>query len=107
MMATDEDGLRSMPIGTGASGTRTETDSMGPIEVPAEHYWGAQTQRSLIHFSIGEDRMPTAVARAYGQVKKAAALVNEAGGRLDPTIAAAMTAAADEVIAGKLDAEFP
>ena len=106
-MATDEGGLRSVPIGTGASGTRTETDSMGPIEVPAEHYWGAQTQRSLIHFSIGQDRMPTAVARAYGQVKKAAALVNAADGRLDPTIAAAIAAAADEVIAGELDAEFP
>ncbi|WP_026924055.1 class II fumarate hydratase [Glycomyces arizonensis] len=104
-MANSE--LQPIPIGTGARGTRVETDSMGPIEVPAEHYWGAQTQRSLVHFSIGEDRMPKAVARAYGQVKKAAALVNADAGRLDPAIASAIAAAADEVIAGDLDGEFP
>ena len=58
-------------IGTGASsGMRLESDSMGNIEVPADHYWGAQTQRSLIHFSIGDDRMPKAVYHAYGYVKK-------------------------------------
>jgi hypothetical protein len=56
--------------------TRLESDSMGTIEVPAEHYWGAQTQRSLIHFSIGDDRMPKAVYHAYGDIKKAAAIVN-------------------------------
>ena len=61
----------SVRIGTGATGTRVESDSMGSIEVPAEHYWGAQTQRSLIHFSIGDDHMPTAVYHAYGYVKKA------------------------------------
>jgi fumarate hydratase, class II len=99
--------LRDVPIGTGQTGTRTETDSMGAIEVPAEHYWGAQTQRSLIHFSIGDDRMPKAVYRAYGYVKKAAALVNAAGGRLDPALARAIVAAADEVIGGELDSEFP
>src|ERR1700716_3647896 len=99
--------LRSVPIGTGATGTRVESDSMGPIEVPAEHYWGAQTQRSLIHFSIGNDRMPKAVYHAYGYVKKAAALVNADAGRLDRDLAPAITTAADEVIAGKLDAEFP
>jgi fumarate hydratase class II len=75
--------------------------------VPAEHYWGAQTQRSLIHFSIGDDRMPKPVYYAYGCVKKAAALVNAAAGRLDRTLSQAIVAAADEVIAGKLDGEFP
>jgi fumarate hydratase class II len=104
---TTETKLRSVPIGTGANGTRVESDSMGSIEVPAEHYWGAQTQRSLIHFSIGDDHMPKAVYHAYGYVKKAAALVNEAAGRLDSEQAAAIIAAADEVIAGKLDSEFP
>src|ERR1700729_1666058 len=96
-----------VPIGTGATGTRVESDSMGQVEVPAEHYWGAQTQRSLIHFSIGDDHMPKAVYHAYGHVKKAAALVNQAAGRLDSERAQAIIAAADEVIAGKLDAEFP
>src|SRR6202020_2725120 len=96
-----------VPIGTGATGTRVESDSMGTIKVPAEHYWGAQTQRSLIHFSIGDDHMPKAVYHAYGYVKKAAALVNEAAGRLDSEQGAAIIAAADEVIAGKLDSEFP
>jgi hypothetical protein len=67
---------RTLPIGTGATGTRQESDSMGTIEVPAEHYWGAQTQRSLIHFSIGDDHMPLAVYHAYGYVKKAATIVN-------------------------------
>src|SRR6202011_3141892 len=86
---------------------RTETDSMGSIEVPAEHYWGAQTQRSLIHFSIGDDHMPKAVYHAYGYVKKAAALVNADAGRLDRDLADAIVAVAEEVIAGKLDSEFP
>jgi fumarate hydratase class II len=97
----------SVPIGTGATGTRVESDSMGSIEVPAEHYWGAQTQRSLIHFSIGDDHMPTAVYRAYGYVKKAYALCNTGAGNLDHSITEAITAAADEVIVGKLDSEFP
>jgi fumarate hydratase class II len=95
------------PIGTGATGMRIESDSMGEIEVPAERYWGAQTQRSLIHFSIGDDHMPKAVYHAYGFVKKAAALVNASAGRLSPDLADAIVAAADEVIAGELDAEFP
>jgi fumarate hydratase class II len=99
--------LRDVPIGTGATGTRVETDSMGSMEVPAEHYRGAQTQRSLIHFSIGDDRMPKAVYHAYGYVKKAAAQVNAEAGRLDRTLAQAIVTAADEVIAGKLDSEFP
>jgi fumarate hydratase class II len=99
--------LSHVPIGTGETGTRIERDSMGEVEVPAEHYWGAQTQRSLFHFSIGDDRMPKAVYHAYGYVKKAVALVNEAAGRLPKWKAEAICAAADEVIAGKLDAEFP
>ena len=73
--------LRDVPIGIGASGQRREADSMGEIDVPADRYWGAQTQRSLLHFSIGSDRMPKRVYHAYGYVKKAAALVNAAAGR--------------------------
>src|SRR3978361_372706 len=65
-----------LSVGLAATGTRRETDSMGAIDVPADRYWGAQTQRSLIHFSIGDDRMPKAVYHAYGYGKKAAALVN-------------------------------
>jgi fumarate hydratase class II len=90
-----------------AGPTRTETDSMGAIEVPADRYWGAQTQRSLHHFSIGDDRMPVEVVRAFGILKKAAALVNEEMGKLDPVQAALIVQAADEVIEGKLDEHFP
>ncbi len=97
----------AIPIGTNETGSRRESDSMGIIDVPAEHYWGAQTQRSLVHFSIGSDRMPKAVYHAYGYVKKAAAMVNEADGRLPNDLAAVIIAAADEVIAKKLDPEFP
>ncbi len=99
--------MRNIPIGIDATGTRTETDSMGAVQVPADRYWGAQTQRSLHHFSIGDDRMPKEVSRAYGIVKKAAAEVNLADGRLPPEKAEAMIAAADEVISGALDAHFP
>ena len=60
--------IRDQTYGTGTTGTRLESDSMGTIEVPAEHYWGAQTQRSLVHFSIGDDHMPKAVYHAYGYV---------------------------------------
>jgi fumarate hydratase class II len=107
MARTTQEHVRTIPIGTGAVGTRLESDSMGSIEVPAQHYWGAQTERSLIHFSIGDDRMPKALYHAYGYVKKAAALVNAKGGRLDTVRAQAIVAAADEVIAGEMDAEFP
>jgi fumarate hydratase, class II len=107
MAIVEKPELKKLRIGTGATGRRTESDSLGEIEVPAEHYWGAQTQRSLIHFSIGDDHMPKAVYHAYGYVKKAAALVNADAGRLDPMLAAAISHAADEVIAGKLDSEFP
>ncbi|ACB26825.1 fumarate hydratase class II [Methylobacterium sp. PvP062] len=99
--------LRDVPIGISATGMRRETDSMGGIDVPADRYWGAQTQRSLQHFSIGNDRMPKRVYHAYGYVKKAAALVNAAAGRLEDWRAQAIVQAADEAIAGKLDANFP
>src|SRR4051812_45047927 len=90
-----------------AGGTRTETDSMGPIEVPADRYWGAQTQRSLHHFDIGDDTMPEPVIRAMAVLKKAAALVNEELGKLPSEKAGAIVAAADEVVAGTLAGEFP
>ena len=80
---------------------------MGSVDVPATKYWGAQTQRSLIHFSIGNDRMPKEVYHAYGYVKKACALVNQADGRLPGWKADAITKVADEVISGKLDENFP
>jgi fumarate hydratase class II len=99
--------ILDLPIGIHAEGKRKESDSMGEIEVPANHYWGAQTQRSLIHFSIGDDHMPKQVYHAYGYVKKAAALVNAAAGRLQPWQAEVIAKVADEVIAGKLDSEFP
>ena len=95
------------PIGIVASGMRRETDSMGEIDVPADCYWGAQTQRSLVHFSIGNDRMPKQVYHAYGYVKKAAALVNAAAGRLPQWKADAIVHAADEAICGELDEHFP
>ena len=96
-----------LPVGTGTKGKRIETDSMGEIEVPADHYWGAQTQRSLIHFSIGNDRMPIEVYHAYGYVKKAAAIVNAAEGLLPRWKAELISTVADEIISGKLDSEFP
>jgi fumarate hydratase class II len=99
--------LKKVPIGIDATGMRRESDSMGEIEVPAQHYWGAQTERSLIHFTIGEDRMPLQVYRAYGYVKKAAAIVNADLLLLKQWQADAISAAADEIIAGKLDDEFP
>lgn len=80
---------------------------MGQVEVPADRYWGAQTQRSLQHFSIGDDRMPKAVYHAYGTVKKACALVNHAAGRLPDWKMAAILRAADEAIRGELDDHFP
>jgi len=89
------------------SATRTETDTFGPIEVPADRYWGAQTQRSLKNFKIGWERQPIPVIRALGVVKRAAAEANMELGRLDPTIGNAIVAAAQEVIEGKLDDHFP
>ncbi|MBB6147443.1 fumarate hydratase class II [Silvibacterium bohemicum] len=107
-MATQEvHQLEHVSIGIDVIGERKESDSMGEIEVPANHYWGAQTQRSLIHFAIGDDHMPKQVYHAYGYVKKAAALVNSAAGRLEPWRADAISHVADEIITGKLDSEFP
>jgi fumarate hydratase class II len=104
-----DDGPRilTIPIGIDASGTRRETDSMGAIEVPADRYWGAQTARSLIHFCIGNDRMPKEVYHAYGYVKKAAARVNADAGRLPRWKADLIAQVCDEVIAGDLDEHFP
>ena len=103
----DHPEMKDVPIGIDATGRRMEFDSMGDVEVPADRYWGAQTERSLQHVSIGEDRMPKAVYHAYGHVKKAAALVNAKGGRLEQCRADAIVKAADEVIAGDLDEHFP
>ena len=107
MSASRDPELHDVPIGIAATGVRRETDSMGEIEVSADRYWGAQTQRSLVHFSIGDDRMPKAVYQAYGYVKKAAVIVNAAAGQLPRWKAAAIIRAAEEVIAGKLDDHFP
>src|SRR5581483_2248786 len=96
-----------IPIGTGDTGTRLESDSFGMIEVPADHYWGAQTQRSLVHFSIGNNRMPKAIYHAYGYVKKAAAIVNSQAGCLNKNKADLIIRVSDEIIEGKLDSEFP
>src|SRR6266436_3377848 len=86
---------------------RIETDSMGEIEVPADRYWGAQTERSLLHFNIGNDVMPREMIRAFGMLKKAAALVNQDLGKLPPEKAKLIAQACDEVIEGKLDEHFP
>ena len=90
-----------------ATKTRIESDSMGKIEVPANVYWGAQTQRSLLHFNIGRDTMPPELIRAFGILKKACALVNQDLGKLPADKAKLIVQAADEVIAGKLNDQFP
>ncbi len=87
--------------------TRTESDSMGKIEVPADVYWGAQTQRSLHHFNIGRDVMPPELIWAFAILKKACALVNQDLGKLSQEKATLIVQAADEVIAGKLNDQFP
>jgi len=87
--------------------TRIESDSMGKIDVPAHVYWGAQTQRSLHHFAIGRDTMPPELIRAFGILKKACALVNQGLGKLPADKAKLIVAAADEVISGKLNDQFP
>ncbi len=89
-----------------AGGSRRETDSLGAVEVPAEHYWGAQTQRSLRFFPFGEV-MPMPIVQAFGQLKAACAEVNAAMGRLDPRRSEWIVAAAEEVASGRLEAEFP
>ncbi|PKP79340.1 MAG: class II fumarate hydratase, partial [Alphaproteobacteria bacterium HGW-Alphaproteobacteria-2] len=87
--------------------TRTETDSFGPLEVPADKYWGAQTQRSLLNFPIGWERQPVAIVRALGVIKRACALVNIDQGDIDPALGNAIAAAAQEVIEGRFDDNFP
>src|SRR4249919_1916718 len=99
--------ILDLPIGLNATGVRQEFDSLGEVEVPANRYWGAQTQRSLAHFSIGSDRMPKEVYHAYGYVKKAAALVHARGGRLPAWKGQLIQRVCDEVISGALDTEFP
>ena len=89
------------------SATRIEKDTFGPIEVPSDRLWGAQTQRSLQNFAISGERMPLALLHALATVKKAAALVNQDLGTLDAKLASAIVRACDEVIAGKHDDEFP
>ncbi|MGE0046391.1 MAG: lyase family protein, partial [Hyphomonadaceae bacterium] len=87
--------------------TRTETDTFGPIEVPADKYWGAQAQRSLGNFEIGEEKMPKPLVRALGIVKRAAAETNLELAKIDAKLAGSIVDAAQEVIDGKLDAHFP
>ncbi|MFY0309395.1 class II fumarate hydratase [Leisingera sp. D0M16] len=89
------------------SETRTETDSFGPLEVPADKYWGAQTQRSIMNFPIGWEKQPVAIVRALGVIKQACAMANKDSGKLDAKIADAVIQAASEVVAGKFDDNFP
>jgi fumarate hydratase class II len=103
----EEPKILDLPIGLDATGMRREFDSLGDVEVPADHYWGAQTQRSLQHFNIGQDRMPKEVYHAYGYVKKAAAIVNTAAERLPAWKGELIQRVCDEVISGALDTEFP
>ena len=91
----------------GVTSTRTESDSMGEIEVPSDRYWGAQTARSLHHFDIGIETMPLPIVRAFGLLKGASALVNRDLGKLEPALADLIEAAALEVAEGKLNDQFP
>jgi fumarate hydratase class II len=106
-LSTHTDPTTQSIIPSPAIKTRTESDSMGKIEVPANAYWGAQTQRSLLHFNIGPDTMPPELIHAFGTLKKACALVNQDLGKLSPDLGKLIVQAADEVIAGKLDDQFP
>ena len=105
--AQGEPEVLDLPIGINATGTRREFDSLGQVAVPANRYWGAQTQRSLEHFSIGRERMPIEVCRAYGYVKKAAAVVNTRLGHLPAWKGELIGRVCDEIISGSLDQEFP
>ena len=109
MTATNDEApkILDLPIGLDATGMRREFDSLGEVEVPADRYWGAQTQRSLEHFNIGHDRMPKEVYHAYGYVKKAAAIVNTRAGRLPAWKGELIERVCDEVISGALDTDFP
>src|SRR5690349_24382549 len=104
---THEEKEQLMTEPASQSQARIESDSMGEIEVPADVYWGAQTARSLLHFNIGRDTMPPELIRAFGVLKKAAALVNQDLGKLPADKAKLITQAADEVISGKLNDHFP
>src|SRR5499433_2259134 len=99
--------ILDVPIGLDATGMRQEFDSLGTVEVPADRYWGAQTQRSLEHFNIGNDRMPKEVYHAYGYVKKAAAIVNTRAGRMPDWKGRLIERVCEEVISGALDEHFP
>ena len=99
--------ILDLPIGLDATGMRREFDSLGDVEVPADRYWGAQTQRSLEHFNIGHDRMPKEVYHAYGYVKKAAAVVNTAAGRLPAWKGQLIERVCDEVISGAAGHRVP
>ena len=104
----EEPEVLDLPVGIGETGHRRESDSMGVIHVPADRYWGAQTERSLLHFGdIGDDLMPREVYHAFGYVKKAAALANGQAGRLPAWMAGLIARVCDEVIAGELDEHFP
>lgn len=107
MNAPDHPTLNNVAIGISQTGQRREFDSMGEVSVPADRYWGAQTERSLHHFNIGGDRMPKEVYHAYGYVKKACALINASAGRLPDWKRDAIVRAADETISGELDAHYP
>ena len=89
------------------SNTRTETDSFGPLEVPSDKYWGAQTQRSIMNFPIGWEKQPVAIVRALGVIKQACAMANKENGKMDAKIADAVIQAAGEVFEGKFDDNFP
>jgi fumarate hydratase, class II len=99
--------IHDIPIGLDATGARRESDSLGEVDVPADRYWGAQTQRSLQHFNIGNDLMPKEVYHAYGYVKKAAAVVNTRAGRLPGWKGQLIQRVCDEVVSGALDEQFP
>src|SRR5260221_1563603 len=99
--------ILDLPIGLDATGMRREFDSLGDVEVPANRYWGAQTQRSLEHFNIGNDRMPKEVYHAYGYVKMAAAIVNTRASRLPEWKGQLIQRVCDEVMSGALDEDFP
>ena len=109
-MAEDGDAapqILDLPIGLDAAGTRAEFDSLGEVDVPAGRYWGAQTQRSLEHFSVGQDKMPAEVYHAYGYVKKAAALVNARSGRLPEWMGQLIARVCDEIISRRAGPRVP
>ena len=99
--------LLDLPIGLDGTDWRAESDTLGAVRVPANRYWGAQTQRSLMHFSIGTERMPMAIHHAYGHVKKAAAVANVEAGVLPEWKAAAISRVCEEILEGSLDDHFP